>query len=77
MFSKKSNTCLIQKLLLQFNADNISVSLYKGMYMLLISAYIPYKIRILRILRFFLAENKKNKETYLLTMQGELACENC
>jgi len=45
--------------------------------MLLNSSYIPYKARILRILGFFLAENKKNKETYLLTMQGELACENC
>ena len=37
--------------------------------------YIPYKNS--QNFRFFLTENQKNKETLLLTIQGDLACENC
>jgi hypothetical protein len=43
--------------------------------LLQIKTYIPYKNS--QYFRFFLTENKKNKEMLLLTIQGDLACENC
>jgi len=51
------------------------VFLSKVASVLQITTYMPYKNS--QNFRFFLTENQINKETLLLTIQGDLACENC